>query len=84
MLFITFITTLPGKNTEAIKLLKNPKKIEGVEVERAVGMFGRPDALIMFEAENERCASDFVIQFSNVATISTSLAFPVETLRWMQ
>ncbi len=84
MLFVTFIDTLPGKNTEAIKLLKNPVMMKGVEIIKSVGMFGQPDALILFEAENEKCASDFVVQFTDVATIKTSLAFPLESLRWTQ
>lgn len=84
MLFVTFIETLPGKNTEAIKLLKNPVILGDIEIVKAVGMFGQPDAMIIFEAQSEKSASDFVVQFTDVAKVTTSLAFPIDTLRWTQ
>ena len=82
MLFVTFFETLPGKNTKAIKILKNPVSPPGVTIVRSLGMFGQPDAMIIFEAESEKCASDFVVQFTDVAAIKTSLAFPMESMRW--
>jgi len=82
MLFVTFFETLPGKNTKAIKILKNPVCPHGVKIVRSLGMFGQPDAMIIFEAESEKCASDFVVQFTDVAAIKTSLAFPMESMRW--
>lgn len=82
MLFVTFLETLPGKNTKAIKVIKNPVTPGGVKIVRSLGMFGQPDAMIIFEAESEKCASDFVVQFTEVAHIRTSLAFPMESMRW--
>ena len=82
MLFVTFFETLPGKNTKTIKILKNPVTPPGVTIVRSLGMFGQPDAMIIFEAESEKCASDFVVQFTDVAAIKTSLAFPMESMRW--
>jgi len=84
MMFVTFLETLPGKNTTAIKMLKNPVTPSGVKIIRSLGMFGQPDAMIIFEAESEKCASDFVVQFTEVARIKTSLAFPMESMRWTQ
>ena len=84
MLFVTFFETLPGKNAKAIKLLKNPVTPEGVKIIRSLGMFGQPDAMIIFETDCEKSASDFVVQFTEVANIKTSLAFPMESMRWTQ
>jgi hypothetical protein len=82
MIFATFLNVLPGYYSRAIKIFKNPEVPEGVKVREALWMFGKPDAVIIFEAENETCAGDFVVQFGEYCEPRTALAFPVEKLHW--
>ena len=82
MLFITFLDILPGQYTKAIRVFKNPKVDGEVDIKQSLWMFGKPDALILFEAENEQLAGEFVVQFGEVAKVRTSLVFPIENMRW--
>jgi uncharacterized protein with GYD domain len=82
MQFVTFLNILPGHVNRAIKLFKNPKVPEGLKILNSYWMFGKPEALIVFEAPDERVASEFVVQFAACTEPATSLAFPVDDLRW--
>ena len=82
MQFITFFHVLPGNATKAIKMFKNPKIPPGLRVIESYWMFGKPEALIIFEAPDERSASEFVVQFATCTEQSTSLVFPVDDLKW--
>jgi uncharacterized protein with GYD domain len=82
MLFVTLLNIIPGKFQDAIKMLKNPPKLGDVQIKSRVGIFGKPDAIIIFEAKNEQTAADFVLQFGDVASTNTCLAFPADTLKW--
>ena len=82
MQFITFLHVLPGQVIRAIKLFKNPKIPEGLEIKESYWMFGKPEAIFIFEAPDEKCASEFVVQFASCTEPSTSLAFPVDDLKW--
>jgi hypothetical protein len=79
MLFVTTLTTLPGKTLEALEVfLKYTKVPETIRVKEALVLFGKPDLLLIFEADDEREAAQFVIQFNEIADTQTSLAFPVK------
>lgn len=82
MLFITFLDILPGQYTKAIRVFKNPKMDTNIKVVQSLWMFGKPDAFIIFEAESEQEAGEFVVQFGEVAAVRTSLVFPIENMRW--
>jgi uncharacterized protein with GYD domain len=82
MQFVTFLHILPGHVNRAIKLFKNPKVPEGLKILNSYWMFGRPEGMIVFEAPDERVASEFVVQFAVCTEPATSLAFPVDDLRW--
>jgi len=82
MLFITFLDILPGQYTKAIRAFKNPKVDAYIEIKQSLWMFGKPDAIIIFEAENEGQAGEFVVQFGEVSAVKTSLVFPIENMRW--
>lgn len=84
MLFITTLKALHGQYLEAIKLFKRPKIPDGVEVNDFIGIFGTFDALVIFSAPNEATAAEFTTQFGQVAEVQTSLALPVEDLKWTQ
>jgi hypothetical protein len=82
MLFITFLDILPGQYTKAIRAFKNPTLSPTLSIKQSLWMFGKPDAIIIFEAENEQQAGEFVVQFGEVAAVKTSLVFPIENMRW--
>ncbi|MEW6481470.1 MAG: DUF3303 family protein [bacterium] len=79
MLFVTTLNTLPGKTREALEIfLKYAKIPEVIHIKESLFLFGKPELLLIFEAENERDAAEFVIQFQEVAGTQTSLAIPIE------
>ena len=82
MRFVTFLNVREGMYYQAIKRFKNPEVPEGVYIREAMWLFGKPDALIIFDAPDEKTAGKFVIQFGEVTDMSTSLVFPIEELSW--
>jgi uncharacterized protein with GYD domain len=82
MLFVTLLKSLPGKYTEAIRLMKNPKIQDGIVIKHFMGVFGEFDVVIVYEAPTEEKAAEFVVQFGNVADPKTMVAFPAEKLKW--
>jgi uncharacterized protein with GYD domain len=71
-----------GQHLEAIKLFKRPKIPEGIKIREFIGIFGTSDALVIFEAVDEATAAEFTVQFCHVADVQTSLALPIEDLKW--
>ena len=84
MLFVTTMNIIPGNYKKAIKLFKNPRIPEGIDIKCFYGMFGIPDTILIFEAENEETAGDFILQFGEVAELKTSAAIPIKKMRWVQ
>lgn len=82
MLFVTTLKALYGQHLEAIKLFKRPKIPEGLEIKHFIGIFGDYDAIVIFSALNEGTAAEFTVQFCHVAEVHTSLALPIEELKW--
>jgi hypothetical protein len=82
MLFVTTLKALSGQYIEAIKVFKRPKIPEGVEILHFIGLFGAQDALIIFTARNEATAAEFTVQFGHVADVCTTVALPIEDLKW--
>ncbi len=82
MLFVCWLSVLPDKYSDAIKCIKHPKIPEGVKIRECVGLFGNPDLLVIFEAKDEKVAAEFVLQFGRFADVTTSLAQPIEDLKW--
>ena len=82
MLFVTLLNIIPGKFQDAIKMLKNPPKRENIQIKSQIGIFGKPDAIIIFEAKDEQTAADFVLQFGEIASTNTCLAFPPSAFTW--
>jgi uncharacterized protein with GYD domain len=83
MLFVTYLEALPGKYNAAIKLFKNPRIPNGIVIKESLWMFGKPDAMIVFEAPDEKTAGEFVVQFGEIAVPKTSLVFPIDELTWI-
>ncbi len=82
MLFVSQLVVMPGQLEEATRLFKHPKLPNNVMVHEFFAMFGKPDALVIFEAPDAITAADFVTQFGHVADTTTSLALPIEELKW--
>lgn len=82
MLFVTTLKALHGQYLEAIKVFKRPKIPEDVEIKHFIGIFGSVDAIVIFSAPDEATAADFTVQFGHVAEVCTSLALPIEDLKW--
>ena len=73
MLFVAQLKVMPGQLEEATRLFKRPRLPNNVMVHEFLAMLGQPDA---------STAADFVTQFGHVAETITSLALPIEELKW--
>jgi uncharacterized protein with GYD domain len=82
MLFVTNLSSLPGRFLEAIRILKNPKTPKGVKIREYLGTFSHFDAIIIFEAPDEATAVEFVGQFGEHFKTETAVAFHVEGYKW--
>lgn len=82
MLFVTHLSALPGRYIEAIRILKNPKIPKDVNMKEYLGTFSHFDAILIFEAEVEADAVEFVGQFAECFKVETAVAFPVEGYKW--
>ncbi len=82
MLFVTHMSALPGRYTEAIRTLKNPKIPKNVEIREYLGTFSHFDAIVIFEAPDEATAVEFVGQFAECFKVETAVAFNVEGYKW--
>jgi len=82
MLFVTLIKVIPGQLEEATRLFKHPKLPNNVVVHEFLGLLGKPDAIVIFEAPDPSTAADFTVQFGRVSDATTSLALPIEEFKW--
>ncbi len=74
MLFVMFATAYPERYSDLFHLLKHMRIPEGVEIVKKLELFGKPDIVMLFEANNEHIAAKFVEQFGKVGNVSTYLA----------
>jgi len=81
MLFVTQLKVLPGQWEDATRLFKHPKIPNNVMVHEFLGLLGKPDAIVIFEAADPATAADFMVQFSRVTDATTSLALPIEEFK---
>ncbi len=82
MLFVAQLKVMPGQLEEATRLFKHPKLPHNVMVHEFLALLGKPDAMAIFEAPDAITAADFVPQFGHGAETNTSLALPIEELKW--
>ncbi|HID95655.1 MAG TPA: GYD domain-containing protein [Candidatus Latescibacteria bacterium] len=80
MLFVTVISIPSEKAKEAVELARKLKPPIGINVREAVVLFGKPDALVLFEAPDEKTAMGFVLELSQVGETRTSMAVPIAEL----
>ena len=84
MLFVTTIESSEGKFEDNIRALKRLKIPEEIKIREFLGLFGEPDAIIIFEASDEKHALDFVCLIAQSVKSKTSLAMPIDEFRWTQ
>jgi len=82
MLFVTQLRVLPLSREDATRLFKHPKIPNNVMVHEFLGLLGKPDAIVIFEAPDASTAADFTVQFSRVTDATTTLALPIEEFKW--
>ena len=82
MLFVTTIESTEGKFEDTIRALKRLKIPEGIQVREFLGLFGEPDAILIFETSDEKHAVDFVCAIAQSVKCKTSLAPPIDEFRW--
>ncbi len=80
MLFISSLEMVTGKAKELTDKAKNPKMLQGIQLKNILGVFGKPDIILVFEAPSERTAAEFVLQFSGCAVTKTQLVFPIKII----
>ncbi|MGC8996042.1 MAG: hypothetical protein ACP5JT_05120 [Thermoplasmata archaeon] len=81
MLFVTFINSNPTTYNNLINLMKKLHLPDGVRVIGKYVLFGKPDALIIFEAQNEINALKFVEQFVSVGDTQTHSILNVDDIK---
>ena len=84
MLFICQLRIIPGQLEEATRMFRHPRVPNNVMVHEFLALLGKPDAIVIFEAADAATAADFVVQFGRVADSTTSLALPIEEIKWTQ
>ncbi len=77
MLFVMFATAHPERYADLFHILRHARIPEGVKIKEKLEIFGKPDIVVIFEAENELLASKFVEQFGKVGDVITHLAMRV-------
>ena len=82
MLFVATLESLPGMYEAAVRKFKRPNIPESVTIHHFLGLYGKPDCIVVFEAPNEKTAADFTMQFADVAEVTTSLALSIEDFKW--
>jgi uncharacterized protein with GYD domain len=82
MLFVTQLKVLPGQLEEATRMFKHPKLPNNVVIHEFLGLLGKPDGIVIFEAPDAATAADFSVQFGRVADATTSLALPIDEFKW--
>jgi len=81
MLFVAHATLMAERSKEAFKELKKLKPSAGIVVKGMYAVFGKHDILMIFDAESEKVALDFVLELRNLSGIldtETSLAADIK------
>ena len=81
MIFVTLM--LPkGKGADAVKYLKELKAPKEIKIRNIFFAFGKYDAMIIFEAPNERTAMNFIMEtgFATQYTMETMIVVPAEEI----
>ena len=74
MWFVMFATANAEQYGDLFHLVEKMKIPEGIRIHQVLEIFGKPDVVVVFEANNEKAASEFVKQFGRVSEVTTHLA----------
>jgi len=74
MWFVMFATANAEQYGDLFHIVGKMKIPEGIKIHQVLEIFGKPDVVIVFEAENEKTASEFINQFGRVSEVTTHLA----------
>jgi len=78
MWFVMFATANPDEYGDLLHLIEHLKTPKGIKVYKRLKIFGKPDALILFEADSEESAAEFIKQFGRVSDVRTHLAIALD------
>jgi uncharacterized protein with GYD domain len=82
MLFVTIVKSPEGKFEETVRALKRLKIPKDIKVREFIGLFGEPDAIIIFETKSEKTAVDFVCSLASNVNCKTHMALPISEFKW--
>jgi len=72
---VTLLKIAPEKNRKVYASIKNLKPPEGVELAFTCGLFGRVDAILVYEASDEKVAMDFLLDVCKMDGIMDTETF---------
>jgi len=82
MLFVSIVKAGEGKFEETVRALKRLKIPKNVKVREFIGLFGEPDAIIIFETTDEKTAVDFACHLASYVNCKTHMALPIDDFKW--
>ena len=82
MIFVTMIETTPGTYEESLRAMKRLKIPENIKIREFLGLFGGVDVIIIFEAEDQKDAVDFISNIACYVECKTSFALPIDEFTW--
>ena len=77
MWFVMLATANAEQYGDLFHVVEKMKIPVGIKVHQILEIFGKPDVIMVFEAKNEKIASEFVRQFGRVSEVTTHLAIKV-------
>lgn len=81
MLFVTVLSIEPKKNKEAYEALKELKAPERVRIINAFGLFGEYDAILTYNAQDEKAGMDFLLELCKLEGVVDTRTFAAVQLR---
>jgi uncharacterized protein with GYD domain len=81
MIFITVIVIDPEKNREVYETLKKLTPPENIKITHAFGTFGDIDAILIYEAPDEKTAMDFLLNICKIDGIVDTETYVATELR---
>jgi uncharacterized protein with GYD domain len=81
MIFVTIIAIEPEKNREVYETLKKLTPPENVRIVHTFGTFGDIDAILIYEAPDEKIAMDFLLTVCKIDGIVDTETYVATELR---
>lgn len=81
MIFVTVMTVEPQENREVYEAIKKIEVPDGVKLVSALGLFGEYDAMLVYEAPDEKVAMDFLLDLCKIDGVVDTKTFAATKLR---